>query len=64
MPENLKALITPLSARPCPATDVGHLSDVSLSIVGAVVDVLDTAVREVGRVGALSGSSAVVIVSD
>ena len=39
---------------------VGHLSDVSLSIVGAVVDVLDTAVREVDRVGALSGSSAVI----
>ena len=39
---------------------VGHLSDVSINIVGVVVDVLDTAVREVDGVGALSGRSAVV----
>ena len=39
---------------------VGHLSDVSINIVGVVVDMLDTAVREVDGVGALSGRSAVV----
>merc|ERR1712106_725396 len=39
---------------------VGHLSHVSVNIVGVVVDVLDTAVRKVDRVGALSGSSAIV----
>ena len=39
---------------------VGHLSDVSINVVGVVVDMLDTAVREVDGVGALSGRSAVV----
>merc|ERR1712106_1032346 len=39
---------------------VGHLSHVSVNIVGVVVDVLDTAVRKVDRVGALPGSSAIV----
>merc|ERR1711970_1363291 len=39
---------------------VGHLSHVSVNIVGVVVDGLDTAVRKVDRVGALPGSSAIV----
>merc|ERR1711990_312167 len=39
---------------------VGHLSHVSVNIVGVVVDMLDTAVRKVDRVGALPGSSAIV----
>ena len=39
---------------------VGHLSHVSVNIVGVVVDVLDTAVRKVDGVGALPGSSAIV----
>merc|ERR1719234_2731576 len=39
---------------------VGHLSHVSVNIVCVVVDMLDAAVREVDRVGALPGSSAIV----
>ena len=39
---------------------VGHLSHVSVNIVGVVVDMLDAAVRKVDRVGALPGSSAIV----
>merc|ERR1719228_2627180 len=39
---------------------IGHLSHVSVNIVGVVVDMLDTAVRKVDRVGALPGSSAIV----
>ena len=39
---------------------VGHLSHISVNIVGVVVDVLDTAVRKVDGVGALPGSSAIV----
>merc|ERR1711990_837516 len=39
---------------------VGHLSHISVNIVGVGVDVLDTAVRKVDRVGALPGSSAIV----
>ena len=39
---------------------VGDLGDVAFSIVGPVVDVLDAAVRQVDRVVALPGSSAVV----
>ena len=39
---------------------VGHLSHVSVNIVGVVVDMLDAAVRKVYRVGSLPGSSAIV----
>ena len=39
---------------------VGHLSHVSVNIVGVVVDVLDAAVRKVDRVGSLPSSSAIV----
>ena len=39
---------------------VGHLSHVSVNIVGVVVDMLDAAVRKVDRVGTLPGSSAIV----
>ena len=39
---------------------VGDLGDVAFSIVGSVVDVLDATVRQVDRVVALPGSSAVV----
>ena len=39
---------------------VGDLGDVSLSVVGPVVDVLDAAVRKVDRVASLPGSSAIV----
>ena len=39
---------------------VGHLSHVSVNIVGVVVDMLDAAVRKVDRIGALPGSSAIV----
>merc|ERR1711887_138713 len=39
---------------------VGHLSHVSVNIVGVVVDMLDTAIRKVDRVGALPCSSAIV----
>merc|ERR1719500_1709431 len=39
---------------------VGHLSHVSVNVVGVVVDVLDAAVRKVDRVGSLPSSSAIV----
>ena len=39
---------------------VGDLGDVAFGIVGSVVDVLDATVRQVDRVVALPGSSAVV----
>ena len=39
---------------------VGHLSHVSVNIVGVVVDMLDAAVRKVDRIGSLPGSSAIV----
>merc|ERR1719500_1637747 len=39
---------------------VGHLSHVSVNIVGVVVDVLDAAIRKVDRVGSLPSSSAIV----
>merc|ERR1719228_593598 len=39
---------------------VGHLSHVSVNIVGVVVDVLDAAVRKINRVGSLPSSSAIV----
>ena len=39
---------------------VGHLSHVSVNIVGVVVDVLDSAIRKVDRVGSLPGSRAIV----
>ena len=39
---------------------VGHLSHVSVNIVGVVVDVLDATVRKVDRVGSLPSSSAIV----
>ena len=41
-------------------TVVGDLGDVAFGIVGSVVDVLDATVRQVDRVVALPGSSAVV----
>ena len=39
---------------------IGDLGDVAFSIVGSVVDVLDTAVRKVDRVASLPGSGAIV----
>ena len=39
---------------------IGHLSHVSVNIVGVVVDVLDAAIRKVDRVGSLPSSSAIV----
>ena len=39
---------------------VGDLGDVSIDVVGVVVDMLDPAVRQTDRVVALSGSSAIV----
>ena len=39
---------------------IGHLSHVSVNIVGVVVDVLDSAIRKVDRVGSLPSSSAIV----
>merc|ERR1712055_316300 len=39
---------------------VGHLSHISVNVVGVVVDVLDAAVRKVDRVGSLPSSSAIV----
>merc|ERR1719500_2469537 len=39
---------------------VGHLSHISVNIVGVVVDVLDAAVRKINRVGSLPSSSAIV----
>merc|ERR1719470_627702 len=41
-------------------TLIGHLSHVSVNIVGVVVDVLDSAIRKVDRVGSLPSSSAIV----
>ena len=39
---------------------IGHLSHVSVNIVGVVIDVLDSAIRKVDRVGSLPSSSAIV----
>ena len=39
---------------------VGHLSHISVNIVGVVADMLDAAVREIDRVGSLPSSSAIV----
>ena len=42
---------------------VGHLSNVTIVVVGVVVDGLDTAVREVHLVGALNNTGAIVALS-
>merc|ERR1719476_715095 len=42
------------------SSGVGHLSNVSIVVVGVVVDGLDTAVREVHLVGALNNTGAIV----
>merc|ERR1712243_425396 len=39
---------------------IGHLSHVSVNIVGVVVDMLDAAIRKVDRVGSLPSSRAIV----
>merc|ERR550517_111741 len=39
---------------------VGDLSDVTINVVGVVVDSLDTAVRKVDRVGSLNNTGAIV----
>ena len=39
---------------------IGHLSHVSVDIISVVVDMLDSAVRKVDRVGSLPSSCAIV----
>merc|ERR1719361_2591843 len=39
---------------------VGDLSDVTINVVGVVVDSLDTAVRKIDRVGSLNNTGAIV----
>merc|ERR1719237_1004464 len=39
---------------------VGDLSDVTIDVVGMVVDSLDTAIRKVDRVGSLNNTGAIV----